>query len=247
LRKYLVAGLAALTAIGGATAALAQTSTGGSLTVKLSPTKAGTKKRPTGTKIHLVFNNNDHALTATQITILLPKQLTMATKGFKFCSQAKIEGSAGKSCPAKSKVGKGTSDAIAGVNNPATAAKLTFDVQAFLMSKKKVGFYLTQQGIPSGIKVTAVGTLGKASGKFGQKLVVAIPQIAKEFPAGSFNGLVKLDTTLGAKSGKRNLLGITACPKNKKLPFSTTVKFEPNPSPPPTPSVTASATAKCKK
>jgi hypothetical protein len=244
LRKILVAALAALTVVGGTTAALAQSGSGASMTVSVKPNKAGTKKKPKGTKLHLFFSNDNHALTATQIRILLAKNVKVNPKGFKFCSESKIQDSAGKGCPAKSKVGSGTSHAMAGVNTP-TPASLTFDVTAFLISRTKVGFFLQQEG--GTITTVAVGTFGKASGKYGSKLTVAIPQVAKEFPTGTFNGLVDLDTTLGKKIGKHNLIGLTGCPKNKKLPFSTTVTFEPNPGPPSTPSVTATASAKCKK
>lgn len=244
MRKYLVAAVAALTVVGGTTAALAQTGSGASMKVSLSPSKAGTKKKPKGAKLHLFFSNDNHDLTATQIKILLAKNVKVNTKGFKFCSVAKIQADAGKTCPAKSKVGSGTSHAIAGVNTT-SPTPLTFDVTAFLISRSKVGFFLQQRG--GSITTVAVGTFGHAGGKYGSKLVVAIPQIAKEFPTGTFNGLVDLDTTLGKKAGKHNLVGLTGCPKSKKLPFSTTVVFEPNPGPPATPSVSATATAKCKK
>jgi hypothetical protein len=242
LRKILVAALAAALVVGGATAALAQTG-GASMSVTVSPNKAGTKKKPRGTKIHLVFANGNHSLTATRITILLAKNVKFQTKGFKFCSATKITSSAGRGCPAKSKIGAGTSDAIAGVNNP-PGVPLTFKVTAFLTGKKSLGFYLQQQG--GGITTLAPGKLSGASGKYGSKLTVTIPTIAKEFPPGVFNGLVKLETTLAGKSGRYSLIGLTGCPASKKLPFSTTVNFQPNPNPPPTPTVSATATAKCR-
>jgi hypothetical protein len=214
------------------------------MTVSVSPSKAGTKKKPKGTKIHLFFSNDNHALTATQITILLPKNLVFNPKGFKFCSATTIQNSAGSSCPGKSKVGSGVSHAIAGVNTGA-GTPLTFDVTAFLTSKKGIGFFLQQQG--GGIKTIALSKLSKAHGKYGNKLTVTIPDIAKEFPPGTFNGLVDLTTSLGAKAGKKNLIGLNGCPRTRKLPFSTTVNFEPNPAPPPSSSVTATATAKCRK
>jgi hypothetical protein len=243
LRKLLVAALAALMLVAGATAALAQSGSGASLKVTLKPNKHGTKKKPKGAKLRLIFNNGNHNLTATKITIQMAKQVVVNTKGFKFCKQATIESTAGKGCPKKSKVGTGSSAAIAGVNTT-SPAPLTFNVTAFLLNKKSVAFYLQQNG--GSIVTTAVGRFAKARGKFGSKLVVTIPAIAKEFPVGTFNGLVKLDTTLGGKSGKRNLVGITGCPKSKKLPFSTTVNFQNNPSPPPTASVTATTKAKCR-
>jgi hypothetical protein len=243
LRKILVAALAAVMVVAGATAALAQSGSGASLKVTLKPNKHGTKKKPKGAKIRLVFNNGNHNLTATKITIQLAKQLKLNTKGFKFCATNTITNTAGADCPKKSKVGSGTSDAIAGVNTTAPAP-LTFRVTAFLVNHKTVAFYLQQRG--GNITTVALGKISKARGKFGSKLTVTIPNIAKEFPPGTFNGLVKLDTTLGGKSGKRNLVGITGCPKSKKLPFTTTVNFQPNPSPPPTPTVTAKANAKCR-
>ncbi|HEY7077181.1 MAG TPA: hypothetical protein VH418_17510 [Solirubrobacteraceae bacterium] len=243
MRKLLVAALAAAMVVGGATAALAASGSGASLKVTLKPNKHGTKKKPKGAKVRLVFNNNNHNLTATKITIQLAKQVAINTKGFKFCSVNKITNSAGSACPKQSKVGTGSSDAIAGVNTT-SPTPLTFSVTAYLVNKKSVAFFLQQQG--GSITTVALGKFSKAHGKFGTKLTVTIPTIAKEFPTGTFNGLVKLDTTLGGKSGKRNLVGITGCPKSKKLPFSTTVNFQNNPAPPPTPSVSAKANAKCR-
>ena len=243
MRKILVAALAAAMVVGGTTAALAATGSGATLKVNLKPNKHGTKKKPKGSKVHLVFTNENHSLTATKITIQMAKQVTVNTKGFKFCSVNTITNSAGSGCPKTSKVGAGSSDAIAGVNTP-SPTPLTFSVTAFLVNKKSVAFFLQQQG--GSIVTVALGKFSKAHGRFGSKLTVTISEIAKEFPTGTFNGLVKLDTTLGGKSGKHNLVGITGCPKSKKLPFSTTVNFQNNPNPPAQPTVSATANAACR-
>jgi hypothetical protein len=93
----------------------------------------------------------------------------------------------------------------------------------------------------------SVGTLKKASGKFGTLLDIDIPVIAREFPTGSFNGLKSIHTTIGKKQGKNALFKLKGCPSSKKLPFRTVITFQNNPNPPKVASVTANSTASCKK
>ena len=107
MRKIVVAAVAALTVAGGATAAIAQTATSPTLTVKIKPVKAGTKKKPKNSSIHLVVNNPDHTRTLSTLTITMPKTLKVSGKGFKTCSEAKLNASGTAGCPKGSKVGSG--------------------------------------------------------------------------------------------------------------------------------------------
>jgi hypothetical protein len=248
LRKFLIAAVAAVTAFCMVAVATAQTP-GATSTVKLKPNKfTKKKKKRKSVTLTLDVQNGDSTQTANRIQVYLAKQVTVSGKGIKTCPE--VESSLDPStCKSGSKLGSGTAEAIAGVSGSAPA-DLTFDVTAYMLSKKKIGFLIDQQvpaGSPPGIQALSVGTLKKGSGKFGTLLDIDIPQVAREFPPGSFNGLKSLHTTMGKKAGKNALFKLNGCPGNKKLPFRTTISFQNNPNPPKVPSVTTDTTAKCKK
>jgi hypothetical protein len=247
LRKSLIAALAAFVVVGvGGAVAIAQSPSGGAeITASVSPSKVGTKKKPKPTKLTLEVKNADSSQTAKELKIYTPKQIKVNAKGLKTCSQSKLEQNLDPSaCSRASKLGAGTADAIAGVNG-AAPAPLKFNVTAFLLSKKKIGFLIKQQG--GDIASLAIGTMKKASGQYGGLLDVAIPQIAREYPSGNFNGLVGLKTSLYKKLGKKSLYKSTGCTSSRTLPFKTVIVFQANPNPPKASSVTAIGTADCKK
>jgi hypothetical protein len=241
LRKSLVAALAAATVLGGTSAALAQGS-GGTLKVAVKPAKAGTKKKPKASTLSLSVQNNNQALTAKTIQIFLPKNAKISATGRKFCTLAKVIVPGAPACPASSKVGTGTASALVGVGTASPTA-LTFKVNAVLLSKKKIGFGIYGQELP--IDVVAVGTLGKASGKYGSKLSIAIPIQARQPAPSTYAGLVSLRTKLGSTKGKNPLITTNGCPKNKQHAFKAVIGFEPNPNPPSPASLTLTTTAKC--
>jgi hypothetical protein len=240
LRKSLIAaGVAAAFLTTGVASALAPTST---VTVSLSPSKAGTKKKPKATKLVLKVSNSQTQQTASQLKIVAPKQVTMSAKGFKFCNETKLANGTGKDCPKGSQVGPtGNAHAIAGLNgtNP---TPVTFNVTPYALSKSKIGFYLELFG--GAIRGLAVGTISNS----GHTLTVKIPETpAQQYPKGTYNGLVDLTTNLWVKSGK-GVVHTTGCPSSKKLKFTNTITFVSNSTPPgpaPAPS-TASGNAGCK-
>jgi hypothetical protein len=238
LRKYLIAVVAALTAIAFASVAIAQ-SPEATMKVKLSPKKAGTKKRPKNSKLTLSVKNNDVHKTAKQLDIQLPKTVVASGKGFKACKESKLASDGPAACPKAAIVGKGTAEAALGVDQ-ASPQPLHFEVTAVVVGKKAIDFYLHSTTIA--VNVVAPGRLKNT--KKGQKLVVKIPQEAQQPAPGVYAGLVSLDTTLGAKRGKHKLIASTGC-KRKKQKFSATVHFGANPVRP-AGKVTTSASSKCK-
>jgi hypothetical protein len=242
LRKSLVAALAAATALGGTSAALAQ-GTGGTLKATVKPGKAGTKKKPKASTLRLQVTNANTALTADRLQFFLPKNAVISSKGLKTCNQAAFASQGGPACSSASKAGGGTARALAGVNT-SSPAPLNFGVTAYVLSGNAIGFYLLQQG--GSLAVPTIGKLSKAGGQYGKKLTIAIPQLAREFPAGVFNGLVSLDTTLKLNKGKNHLIATNGCPKNGKHPFKALIEFQNNPNPPSPASLTLTSTAKCR-
>lgn len=240
MRKYLAGGVAVVIAAALGGTAIAQTPEATS-TASLSPSKAGTKKKPKSTKLHLFVQNNNSQRSASALDIVSPKTIVVSGKGFPVCSQAKLESAGKASCPKKSKIGTGTSAALLGVNT-GTPQPLTFKVTAFAGGAKKINFYL--EGVElSGLKLVAPGTIK------GHTLHVDIPQAAQQPIPGTFAGLKSLDTTLGAslKKGKKHYAAVAAigC-KAKKDTFKTTITFIDN-GVSPAGQVTTSANAKCKK
>src|SRR3954447_13587849 len=90
LRKYLIAALAAVLSI-----AVVATATGAgpaSGTLKITPTKAGTKKKPKSIKLTLSVKNETPGTTASRIDVFLPRFVRASGKGLKTCSVSKAAG-----------------------------------------------------------------------------------------------------------------------------------------------------------
>ena len=264
MRKYLIAAVAALTALCFTAVALAQS--GATSDVKVAPKDAGTKAKPKPSKITLNVKNGDVSQTASQIVVFIAKNVKLSTKGLAKCDLAKLSTQGTSGCSRASIVGSGSADARAGVSrngvyfpNPGL---LPFKVTPYAANAKNVSsnpelrgaqlaFYLEQRNVDlsgkptdvkqDGIKAIARGVVKRASGKYGSKLVITIPQVpAQQYPAGAYNGLEKLQAVL--KKGK--MITTIGC-KARKHPFKTTITFVPNPNPPKQKTVTATDNAPC--
>ena len=243
MRKYLIVALAALIVVAFSAVAWGQTP-GATMDVSVAPTKAGTKKKPKSAQLSLNIKNDDFTQTASRLEIWLSKNVKIDTKGFKKCSVATLGSGGPSSCPKGSKIGAGTADARAGVNVSATPPLLPFTVNAFVTGKNSIAFHLQQTD--GGIVAVAPGKLTKASGKYGQKLDVSIPEEpAQQYPAGLYNGLEKLDVKIGAKKGK-SVIKTIGCTSRKDA-FKAAITFVPNPGPPKVAKVETQTNASCSK
>jgi hypothetical protein len=243
LRKYLIVALAALTAVAFAAVAYAQ-QPGAEMTVAVSPTKAGTKQKPKDVTVDLEIVNSDFSQTASRIEIWLPKNVKLDTTGFKRCSLATLtQGTSG--CPRGSKIGSGDADARAGVNQSANPPVLPFAVNAFVTGRNSIAFHLQQED--GEIVAVAPAKITRASGKYGQKLDVSIPEEpAQQYPAGLYNGLEKLDVLLGSKRKNKSVVTSIGC-AGRNHPYKAAITFVPNPAPPKAAKVETEATARCSK
>jgi hypothetical protein len=238
LRKFLIAAVAALATIALASVAVAQSSDVESKT-SVSPSKAGTKKKPKATKITTFVKNNVPGTTASKIEIDFPKTVKITGKGLTSCPISAFSRPGGKAnCPAKSKAGTGVSHAVLGPQR----APLNFDVTAYVGGTNLVIFYIEQQG--GTVTKALQGKISSASGKFKQKLVITIPPDLQQPATGVYGALTDLKSTLYNKKGKNSLISTNAC-KSKKHKFGAKLTFAPNPAPPPKPSATGTSTAKC--
>jgi hypothetical protein len=214
LRKYLIVAIAALTTLAFAAVALAQTPAA-TMTVKITPKKAGTKAKPKNSKLTLNIVNGDSKRTLSRLTITAPKTFKLNAKGLTTCDAQKLSDNGLSACPKASKVGKGIAHALVGVNGP-SPTPLTFDVTPVVLGAKKLSFYLAARELP--VNVLSPGTIK------GRKLIIDVPQAAQQPAPGTWAGLVSLETTLGAKKGKHMLASTVGC-KKKKHAFSTVLTF----------------------
>jgi hypothetical protein len=237
LRKYLIAVIAALAALAVASVAVAADSDI-TATTKITPSKAGTKKKPKAVKITTFIKNNVEGTTAEKIEIDFPKTVKISGKGLTACKLSAIQANGPAACPAKSKAGTGLSHAVVGPDR----VPLNFDVTAFVGGKNLVIFYIKQQG--GTVTKALQGKISKASGKYAQKLVITIPPDLQQPAPNLYAALTDLNTTLKLTKGKNSLVTTTGC-KKKKHTFGNKLTFAPNPSPPPKPSASGTSTVKC--
>jgi hypothetical protein len=236
LRKYLIVAVAAFTAIAFAAVSSAQTPAA-SMDVKVTPTKAGTKKKPKNSKITLSIENSATNRTMSKLTITTAKTFKLSTKGLTKCDEDTLSAEGPAGCPRASRVGKGTASALVGVNAP-NPTPLTFDVTAVVTGPRNIAFDLQGRELP--VHVLAPGTLS------GRKLTITVPVAAQQPAPGTYAGLVGLQTTLSGKKGKKYLASTTGC-KGGKHAFSAVMTFVPNGSDLTGGTVNTSGSATCKK
>lgn len=247
MRKTLIAAIAALTALAMTAVALAQNPAPSvDVTATVSPTKAGTKKKPKSERINLVINNSKESKTsAGKIEIDMPKTLKMSTKGLKTCSVATLNSQGKAACPTAAKAGTGTSEALVNPTSPSPAT-LKFNVTTFVAGKNKLAFYLEEQGNPNGVQQALPATISSKKTKvYAQKLVIAIPANLQQPAPGVFSALVQIKSSLGLKSGKNALLSSIGCPKAREHQIGVTITYVDNPNPPAKRSVSSADGAKC--
>jgi hypothetical protein len=254
LRKTMIAALAALTAVAVAGVAYAQhPAPAPTLTVETGPVKAGTKKKPRSVKLNLkVENNVESKTTMDTLDVYLPKTFKVSGKGLPKCDYIKLASNGTDACPKGSKAGTGSANAILGPYN-AAPAPLAFKVTAFVGGKNLILFDLQQTN--GGVHTALKGVVKKASGKYGSRLSIKVPDGKGEYAAfpniqqpvaGTYSALVDLQATIGLKKGKRVLIGATGC-KSRKHQFKSVLTYADNPTPPASRTAEDTATTKCKK
>jgi hypothetical protein len=244
LRKYLIAAVAAVTAIAFSAVALAQGPDTATLTTKVTPKDAGTKKKPKNSTFTLNIVNGNTQRTMSDLDIFLAKNVRLSLKGMPKCAPDDIFA---RSCPSRAVLGTGEAKAKVGVNgDPAQVRDLTFKVTAFktnspVTNKEMLGFFIDDG---ASLQFLTETTLTKASGKYGQKLHIDVPELAQRVGT-TYNGLVSLKATMKKKVGKKYLISTVGC-ANKKHPYKVDLTFIDN-------GVTTAAVisdtanAKCKK
>jgi hypothetical protein len=207
------------------------------LTVKATPTDAGTTKKPKNVKLRFQSKVNLPGTTVEVIDVLLPQGVKFSGKGFKKCNVDDLLATGISACPSGSKAGpKGTANALVGPAN----APLNFDVYPFVENSSTIAFYLSQQG--GGVQSVVHGKITNS----GRKLSISIPLELRQ-PGGLDATLVGLDQTFSGKAKKKYIVSSTKCPKGgwefgSQLTFATRVDGTPPPAP-----EAREVTVKCKK
>jgi hypothetical protein len=235
MRKLtLTAGVAAL-AIGAVGAPHAVTPTT-SLKASVSPTKHGTKKKPRNVKLNIELitqpNPNDGPFATKSTVVHFDKNLKFGGKYVKTCSADKVR-SNNTACPKGSKVGTGSATGVAlGLTENLT-------VTAYNGPGGNKIELLVSGTSPLTIHDVIEGKLQSDKGKFGKKLVVAIPDTLQQPAPGAFATLTDFKTSVkGTGSKKRPFVGLAGCTK-KKLNFQSDFVFTDGST------STAATTAKC--
>ena len=212
----------------------------------VTPTKAGTKKKPKASKIRLSLAiPKESRVTADQLVFNLPRHVRLSGSGFPFCPATELDSTKDPNkCPKGSKVGTGAATAAFGPN----LTPINFDVTFFAGSRNELGIWLQAKGLP--ISKGLRGIVSKAGTPYGSKLTVDIPpELQKQL--GAFVYLTGISATVGGTNGKkgkkrRNLVTTIGCPADKKHRFEARVRFVPNPGPPPQGQSTKTDTSACR-
>jgi hypothetical protein len=242
-RRGLAAIALAIAALFGLSSVAQATTNVGKLDLKLSPSKAGTKKKPKGVKLnfHLTLGTDDGTSppTTKETVVSFGKGIKFNASKFPSCSLATLNSKGPKACPKGSKVGTGSATALVGGSpgEPAPTTTETLKVTAYNgPGGKKYELYLDGDS-PAVIKQAIEGTLSKASGDYGYKLDVTIPPNLQQPVPGVFAPLVDFKVNTGGtytkKKGKKktkyNYIETTSCPGGK-WPFNATLTFANDPS-----------------
>jgi hypothetical protein len=224
LRKYLIAAVAAVAAIAvTASFASAQGTDTATLKVSVSPKKAGTPSKPKNVTFSLNVINGNTSRTMSDLDVFIAKTAKLSLKGLPKCAPDKIFA---RSCPASTVLGRGEAKAKVGVNGPpAQVRDLIFKVTAYktnspVTNKEMLGFFIDDGATLQFLTET---TLTKASGAYGQKLHIDVPELAQRVGT-TYNGLVSLRTTLSKKVGRNYLVSTTGC-KAHKHPYKADLTF----------------------
>jgi hypothetical protein len=226
--KKTLAAVAALTLVGAAAVPAVAGPTEFKLQNKLSSSKAGTKAKPKAVGLNTIITSGpagDYASSAAVVS--LDKNLKFNLKAAKTCAQSVVEADETK-CPKDSKVGTGQATAVvAAANN--TSSNL--DVTAFNGPNNKL-FMLVETENPLPVRGVMIGTLKNATGKYGKKLDVKIPQSLQSV-AGFTPTLTRFQlnikkgnyiTTTGCTGGKWNFAAVVSYNDGTKGQGTSTVK-----------------------
>jgi hypothetical protein len=235
MRKLTLTAAAAVTAIGAVGVAQAVTPTT-AIKASVSPTKKGTKKKPKNVKLNVELITQpapgDPAFATRSTVVHFDKNIKFDGKHLKSCSQSQVQTDETK-CPKGSRVGSGTA------TGSALGLTENLTVTAYNGPGGTKIELLVDGQTPLQIHQVIEGKLQSDSGKYGKKLVVAIPEALQQPAPGAYATLTDFKTSVkGTGSKKRPFVGLAGCTK-KKLNYESDFVFTDGTT------STATATSKC--
>jgi hypothetical protein len=230
VRKAITGALVGAVCLSVSAVALAETAdqTTNNLTIGVSPTKAGTKKKPKAVAYNLQIaggtkNGGKQPGVSTSLNTILPKDFKINSKIWPKklrCNLATMRAQKSpNSCPKGSKVGSGIS--IAKANGGAFTE--TLKVSAYALTNGNVGFYLLGKPVP--LNATLEGKVVNNA----HQLNVVIPKEVGEPAPGFLTGITKLQVKFNAKAktSKRTIGAVetTGCTGGKwKFTFENIIR-----------------------
>lgn len=192
-----------------------------SIVIKVTPPK-GPKKpkkgkaKPRNVKLFVETITKpaaDDPAFATKLTVLFfDKNLTFNGAALKSCTQAQVQQDE-KACPKGSSVGSGKATGVA------LGQTENLTVTAFNGPSGKIELHVVGAQ-PLVIDSVIQGTLSNASGKYGKKLVVPIPDNLQQPLTGVFATLTDFQTSVKGGTKTKPYVGLKKCPSTKKLSFA---------------------------
>jgi len=217
MRKLAVAAIAILLAAACAAAALAQASWPGvTVTPKVTPNKAGTRKHPQGVKLAVTFHwaelGSSSQPIVTGFHVLFPKGSLYSGGHYTTCSLGRLNSSGPSGCPKASIMGYGSGTAYADT-------VITHEQITVVNGGQSTIYFYTVLNNPARVQQPVIGHLSPMGGKWAYSLSVSVPQVL-QVVAGVPIELTYLTVT----AGKGSWLSTTSC-TGGRWPFSITTQF----------------------
>jgi hypothetical protein len=255
LRKLLI-GVAALVALAIPAIALAQNPAPVVTNdVKITPSKAGTSKKPAVAKfVFKVVNSSESKTTVKQIVLDLPKGVKLDGTKLDKCTADDLVNQGARACPSGSKLGSGVSYAFLVTPNPppdcvgsnGTASGCITLASTFYVGGTKA---LTVGLVDRNTGDSFAPLTGKISNS-GRRLTIDVPPSLQQPVPGTYSALSQLGGSFSRSktvSGKKySFVSTTSCPSSKKWVVKSKLVYAPNPIPAPGPK-NASDSVSCKK
>jgi len=202
------------------------------LRVGISPSRAGTKRKPQPAAINVTINSPTENPAATKtVDVYFGKGLAFNNRLFPTCSTATINRTQSVSgCPRGSIVGKGRARATG--YTAGTKVPETLSVTAVNGASNQLHLFV-KGTVPIAISGPLTGKLSRASGPYGYKLAVKIPENLRNVAPGQIYAAlsfftVRVKATTKLRDGRSvDYVTTTGCPKGG-WPFRANFAFDPN-------------------
>jgi len=177
------------------------------LLAKVSPTKAGTAKKPANVSLtvepKVALDSADSPFATTLAVISLDKNLKFNGAKFKACTAGQVQTG---SCSSAAKVGSGTAA------GQALGLTENLKIVAFNGTGGTSLLMHVTGDTPLQIDEVLVGKLSAGSGKFGKKLSVEIPAGLQQPAPGAFATLLDFKLAVKGTAGKTPYVSLVGCP-----------------------------------